>query len=161
MLNPELNSASEPALVSVRRAQKADLFALAAMIEQMAAHHGDKAANSVTKLDRDLFGEQPFATVFVAETAGELIGYALLYPVYRATEGERGLELHHLFVRQEHRSAGIGRHLIDRAMAHARTLGCDFIGLGAATGNFAAYRYYQGQGFTAYPSTGMRFRMAL
>ena len=153
--------APEAARVSVRRVQKADLFALAAMIEALAAHHGDKTTNSATKLDRDLFGDQPFATAFVAETGGELIGYALLYPVYRATEGERGMELHHLFVKDGHRSEGIGRHLIDRAKAHARTLGCDFLSLGAATGNFAAYKYYQGLDFKAYPATGMRFRAGL
>lgn len=151
----------EAARISVRRVKKADLFALAAMIEALAAHHGDKTTNSAAKLDRDLFGDQPFATAFVAETAGELIGYALLYPVYRATEGERGLELHHLFVKDGHRGEGIGRHLIDRAKAHARTLSCDFLSLGAATGNFAAYKFYQGQDFKAYPATGMRFRASL
>lgn len=161
MLNKELESASEPALVSVRRAQKGDLFALAGMVEALAAHHGDKTANNAAKLDRDIFGEQPWATVFVAETRGELIGYALLYPTYRATEGERGMELHHLFVKAEYRGQGIGRHLIDRAQAHARRLDCDFLALGAATGNVAAYRFYQGQGFMAYPSTGMRFRVSL
>lgn len=162
-LNLDTVPPSEPeaACVSVRRAQKADLFALAGMVEALAAHHGDKATNNATTLDRDLFGELPFATAFVAETGGELIGYALLYPVYRATEGERGMELHHLFVKDGHRGEGIGRHLIDRAKAFARTLGCTSLSLGAATGNFAAYKYYQGLGFKAYPATGMRFRAAL
>jgi GNAT superfamily N-acetyltransferase len=161
MLNPEHQTVSEPALVSVRRAQKADLFALAAMVEELAVHHGDQTTNNAAKLDRDLFGELPWATVFVAETQGELIGYALLYPTYRATEGERGMEMHHLFVKDGFRGQGIGRHLIDRSQAHARRLGCDYLALGAATGNFAAYRFYQGQGFKAHPSTGMRFRVNL
>jgi GNAT superfamily N-acetyltransferase len=161
MLNTESISAREPALVSLRRAQKGDLFALAAMVEALAAHHGDKPSNNATKLDRDLFGETPFVTAFVAETGGELIGYALLYPTYRATEGERGMELHHLYVKPDHRGEGIGRHLVNKAKAHAATLGCDYLSLGAATGNFAAYKFYQGLDFRAYPSTGMRFRATI
>lgn len=161
MLNMEINSTSEPAMISLRRAQKSDLFALAAMVEALADHHGDKSANNATKLDRDLFGDMPWATAFVAETGGELIGYALLYPTYRATEGERGMELHHLYVKQDHRGEGIGRHLVDKARAHARSLNCDYLALGAATGNIRAYKFYQGLDFKAYPSTGMRFRSAL
>lgn len=161
MLNSEKSTAPETALVCVRRAQKADLFALAAMVEELAAHHGDKATNTAATLDRDLFGEQPWATVLVAETQGELIGYALLYPTYRATEGLRGMELHQLFVKEAHRSQGIGRHLIARAKAHAGRLGCEYLALSAATGNILAYRYYQNLDFKAHPSTGMRFTAAI
>ncbi len=60
------------------------------------------------------------------------------------------MELHHLFVKDGHRSEGIGRHLIDRAKAHAYAFPATS-SRWARHGNFAAYKYYQGLDFKAYP----------
>ncbi len=160
MLNPDNNlslASSAPVRLVVRKARKHDIAELSELISALAEHHGDKAANNPARLEHDLFGEMPWATAFVAETAGGIAGYALVYPTYRATEGERGIDLHQLYVKPEHRGSGIGRHLLSKVKTFAAAAGCSHVSVGAATGNFAAYRFYEGQGFKPRPITGMRF----
>ena len=102
-------------MVTIRTAKQRDLPALRELISELAAHHGDAAAVTPENLERDLFGRMPWITALVAEAAGELIGYAILVPLYRAQQGARGMELHHLYVRSAHRGTGIGRHLVAKA----------------------------------------------
>lgn len=150
-----------PAVVNIRAAKPRDLPELNAMIAQLAAHHGDAAAMTPEALERDLFGPMPWIQMLVADAGDELMGYAILVPLYRAQEGQRGMDLHHLFVRDGHRGHGIGQHLVNRARASAKAQGCDFLSVSAATGNFAAHRFYENMDFTARPVTGMRFLQAL
>jgi GNAT superfamily N-acetyltransferase len=131
------------------------------MITLLAAHHGDAAASTAEQLERDLFGPVPWITALVAETGEGLIGYAILVPLYRAQEGKRGMDLHHLFVRDGHRGHGIGQHLVNRAREIARTAGCNYLSVSAATGNIQAHRFYQHMEFTPRPVTGMRYTQAL
>jgi GNAT superfamily N-acetyltransferase len=166
MLNPDNNMSLQappltPIRLAVRKARKHDIAELSELITALAAHHGDRANNNPARLEHDLFGEMPWATAFVAETAGEIAGYALVYPTYRATEGERGLDLHQLYVKPEHRGSGVGKHLLSKVKTFASASGCAYVSVGAATGNFTAYRFYEGHGFKARPVTGMRFNATL
>jgi GNAT superfamily N-acetyltransferase len=150
-----------PAVVNIRVAKPRDLPALTAMIEKLATHHGDASAMTQETLERDLFGPMPWIQVLVADTGEELIGYAILVPLYRAQEAKRGMDLHQLFVCDGHRGHGIGQHLVSRARDCAKAQGCDFLSVSAATGNFAAHRFYEQMDFIARPVTGMRFLQPL
>lgn len=151
-----------PPVVVIRNAKPRDLPELNAMIAALAAHHGDAAAITPDKLERDLFGPLPWITALVADSGEDgLIGYAILVPLYRAQEGKRGMDLHHLFVRDGQRGNGIGHHLVARAREIARKSGCDFLSVSAATGNFAAHRFYENLDFVPRPVTGMRYMQAL
>eukprot|EP00913_Durusdinium_trenchii_P021379 g20092.t1 len=116
-----------PDVVTIRSAKPRDLPALNEMIALLAAHHNDAAAITPEKLERDLFGDMPWITAIVAEAGSELIGYAILVPLYRAQEGSRGMDLHHLFVRDGHRGHGIGQHLVARAREIAMNAGCGYL----------------------------------
>ena len=153
--------AERPPLVTIRAARSGDLQQILDMITLHAECHGDTARISAADLDRDLFSDRPWITALVAEAGGRLIGYALLTPLYRAMEGMRGMELHQLFVRRDHRGHGIGRHLVARAREHARLSGCSYLSVSAATGNFQAHRFYETMNFRAGPVTGMRYVQAL
>lgn len=146
-----------PPMLTIRAARAGDLQQILDMITLLAECHGDIAKISAADLDRDLFGPNPWITALVAEAGGRLIGYAMLVPTYRATEGLRGMDLHHLFVRADHRAHGIGRHLVARAREHARIAGCRYLSVSAATGNFGAHRFYEQMNFRAGPVTGMRY----
>lgn len=150
-----------PAVVNIRLAKRRDLPELNDMIALLAAHHGDAAAMTPETLERDLFSDTPWIQCLVADGGDELIGYAILVPLYRAQEGKRGMDLHHLFVRDGHRGHGIGQHLVNRARDSAKAQGCDFLSVSAATGNFAAHRFYEQMDFIPRPVTGMRFMQAL
>lgn len=150
-----------PPVVAIRAARRADLSQLGDMIAALATHHNDASAITPEILERDLFGPVPWITALVADGGEGLIGYAILVPLYRAQEGKRGMDLHHLFVREGHRGHGIGHHLVTRARDLARNAGCDYLSVGAATGNFAAHRFYEHLDFKPRPVTGMRYTQAL
>jgi GNAT superfamily N-acetyltransferase len=161
MLEDSKISLIRPAVLTIRTAKREDLPELNAMIQLLAAHHGDAAAITPEKLERDLFGAMPWITALVADSSDGLIGYAILVPLYRAQEGQRGMDLHHLFVRDGHRGHGIGQHLVDRARDTARKAGCGYLSVSAATGNVLAHRFYEQLDFTPRPVTGMRYLQAL
>ena len=150
-----------PAVVNIRVAKPRDLPELNQMIALLAAHHGDAAAMTPDKLQRDLFGPMPWIQALVADAGEELIGYAILVPLYRAQEGSRGMDLHQLFVRDGHRGHGTGQHLVSRARDMAKNAGCGYLSVSAATGNFAAHRFYEHMDFVPRPVTGMRYTQAL
>ncbi|MBO9097755.1 MULTISPECIES: GNAT family N-acetyltransferase [Rhizobium] len=161
MLEDSEISLLRPPVLTIRAARREDLPDLNAMITLLAAHHGDAAATTPEQLERDLFGPLPWITALVADSAEGLLGYAILVPLYRAQEGQRGMDLHHLFVRDGHRGHGIGQHLVDRARETARKAGCRYLSVSAATGNVAAHRFYEQLDFTPRPVTGMRYLQAL
>lgn len=146
-----------PPVVVIRHARHQDLPQLNDMILALAAHHGDASAMTAETLERDLFGALPWITALVADGGEGLIGYAILVPLYRADEGKRGMDLHHLFVRDGQRGNGIGQHLVARARDIALQSGCDYLSVGAATGNVAAHRFYEHMDFVPRPVTGMRY----
>jgi GNAT superfamily N-acetyltransferase len=150
-----------PAVVTIRGARKADLPQLNEMIALLAQHHGDASVMTPEKLELDLFSPIPWITALVAEAGDELIGYAILVPLYRAQEARRGMELHHLYVRDGHRGHGTGQHLVSRARDVAKRCGCDYLSVSAATGNVAAHRFYENMDFTPRPVTGMRYMQAI
>ncbi len=132
-----------PAVVTIRAAKRHDLPEVNEMIALLAAHHGDAAGMTPDKLERDLFGPMPWIQALVADS------------------GTRGMDLHHLFVRDGQRGNGIGHHLVSRAREIARTAGCDYLSVSAATGNFAAHRFYEQLDFRPRPVTGMRYMQAI
>jgi GNAT superfamily N-acetyltransferase len=154
-------SLPRPAVVTIRNAKRHDLPELNEMIALLAAHHHDASAMTPDILERDLFGDMPWINVIVADTGSELMGYAILVPLYRAEAGSRGMDLHHLFVRDGHRGHGIGHHLVARAREIARNAGCGYLSVSAATGNSAAHRFYEQMDFKPRPVTGMRYTQAL
>ena len=166
MLNVTIETPTEaidlrPGVIVTRKAKPDDLTDLKEMIVALAAHHGDVAETSIETLESDLFGPTPWITAFVAESERGIMGYAILVPLYRAQEGKRGMELHHLYVKPEFRAQGIGRHLIDKAKIHARMSGCAYLSVSAATGNFKAHRFYEQLDFVPRPVTGMRYTQVL
>lgn len=153
--------ATRAPLVTIRNAKLRDLPTLRELIGELAADHGDAAPITPEDLERDLFGKMPWISALVAEAEGELIGHAILVPLYRAPQGLRGMELNQLYVRPAHRGTGIGRHLVAKAREQARMAGCTYLSVSAATGNFQAHRFYESENFTPGPVTGMRYLQKL
>ena len=86
------------ATARIRPAHPEDIPQVLAMIELLAAHHGDTATTKPETLMEDAFGNPPWIRILVAEAADRLTGYAIVCPLYLAQYGQRGVDLHHLFV---------------------------------------------------------------
>jgi GNAT superfamily N-acetyltransferase len=102
----------------IRPATPDDTAVIAALIRGLAEY--ERLTQYVTldegQLRQHLFGPRPYAEVLLAEDAGEVVGFALFFPVYSTFRGQPCLYLEDLFVRPEHRGKGHGKALL-RAIA--------------------------------------------
>lgn len=148
-------------MVAVRLAKPGDLDALFVMVQGLARHHGDTHLVTLAALQRDLFGPVAWFHTLVAEDTDQVIGYAALLPLARLHLGQRGMDLHHLFVDQSARGRGIGQALVAAARQHAIHLGCSYFTVGASAENITAHKFYRHLGFADRPLEGTRFSMDL
>lgn len=81
------------------------------------------------------------AALFVAEDAGQLIGYAVLW--FAADEAELG----DLAVHPEARRRGLGRWILEGALREARLRGATHVFLEVREANAGARRMYEKAGF--------------
>lgn len=87
--------------------------------------------------------------LLVAEDHGDVLGYAYAAVEghdYMALRGPAGV-LHDLVVEPAYRGRGIGRKLLDAALAALATLGAPRVVLSTAAGNDSARRLYERAGF--------------
>lgn len=80
---------------------------------------------------------------FVASNARGLLGYHVSYDVFWG----KTLYIDDLVVEPNHRSAGIGAHLVEHAKREARALECDHIRLCSGLTRADAHRFYEQNGF--------------
>lgn len=85
----------------------------------------------------------------VAEADGAIIGYAKLGPMKLPVEtARRALLLDQIYVLKDRHGAGIGRQLLDRAIAEARRREAEELYLTVFTDNHRARQLYQRYGFS-------------
>ncbi len=95
--------------------------------------------------------ERPAVHAWLAEIDATPVGY--VFAVERETEANpvcfayRWLELDQIGVRASERRRGIGRALIERVFAHARTLGYERVELNTWAFNREAHRAFEALGF--------------
>ena len=145
----------------IRPITPADLPQVLAMVQGLARHHGDTPDASIASLTRDFFGPVPWAQALVAGEGEQLCGYVMMLPLMRAHLGERGMDLHHVFVREDRRSKGHGTALIRAARAHAVAQGCVYMTVSTQEENAEARDFYIHHGFNPAPPSPWRFAMDL
>jgi len=148
-------------LPHIRPARWADLTALKDMITALAIRHGDVATIETVTLNRNILDDDPWLRVSVAEIGEEIVGYVALCPLMQLQWCERGMDLHHIYVTEAHRGCGVGRALIENAIARARALGCVYLMVGTKPDNLEAQAAYKACGFTSLVHNPTRFRMAI
>ena len=145
---------------NIRPMIPSDISELVTMIHELAAFHGDTATASIASVTRDTAGPHPWWHVFVAHDDTTLIGYLVVLPKSKVADGERGIDLDHMYVRAPHRGTGIGRAFIAVAKTHATAHACTYLTIGTTPHNTAAQTAWEVCGFTRLPNSGSpRFRM--
>jgi GNAT superfamily N-acetyltransferase len=93
-----------------------------------------------------LFGERPAAEALIAELDGETAGYALFFPTFSTFLAIQGVWLEDLFVRPEHRKAGVGKALLASVAARAHARGAGRLEWSALDWNELALGFYESIG---------------
>jgi GNAT superfamily N-acetyltransferase len=151
---------------ALRPAELRDVGAIVQLIHGLAEFEKLTHLVRVTpeKLRPHLFGEKPVAEAWVAEvasagTAGEgesgggreVVAFALFFTNFSTFLAQPGLYLEDLFVKPEHRGAGIGEALLKRLAQLAVERGCGRFEWSVLDWNANAIRFYENMGATVMP----------
>jgi len=96
---------------------------------------------------------------FVAELNGEIVGFLACNPRWRGPDDRPTCEIHEIVVSPQHRHKGVGRRLMDRALALGERRGCPTATLWVGRRNSRALAWYKKLGFEVVGSWGRWLRM--
>lgn len=147
--------------MTIRPIEDRDLPQVLDMVNALTAHHDEVGQITTETLARDTSGPVPWVHVLVAEGDARLDGYIALIPLARFHDGVRTMDLHNLYVRDGMRGTGMGRALIDAAIAYAKERGCQVLWVGTSTDNTDAQNLYLHCGFERFDATNPRFGLKL
>ncbi|QJQ95623.1 MULTISPECIES: N-acetyltransferase [Halomonadaceae] len=131
----------------VRPATMSDLDALSLLLDGYRRFYeqpGDVAAASAFLVQRFALGD---SRLLVQDDDGELSGFVQLYPVLSTVSLASRWILADLFVSSDARGRGIGRSLMQAAVALARDHGVPRLTLNTQTHNHTAQRLYESLGW--------------
>jgi GNAT superfamily N-acetyltransferase len=116
------------------------------MIVELATYERapEKVVGTTELLATALFGDEPSAEAVIAELDDERAGFALFYGSFSTWEARPGIYLEDLYVREEHRRAGVGEALLRAVAAIAVRRGCTRLEWAALDWNEPALRFYEG-----------------
>ena len=147
---------------ALRSAELRDVGAIVQLIRDLAAFEQLTHLLQVTpeKLRPQLFGERPAAEAIVAELGdgksndkggGEVVAFALFFTNFSTFLAQPGLYLEDLYVKPEHRGAGIGKALLTKLAALALERNCGRFEWSVLDWNENAIRFYEGMGASVMP----------
>lgn len=129
----------------IRSARPEDVPTIVSLIRALAVYerlesecHADAAS-----LHEHLFGARPACEVILAEKDSDVAGFALFFHNYSTFLTKPGLYLEDLFVKPEHRGAGIGRLLLQRLAEIAIERGCGRLEWAVLDWNTPAIGFYE------------------
>ena len=137
----------------LRAAGPQDAKAIVGLIRELAVFEQLEHLVVVTPetLAQHLFGPRPAAEAVVAERSGEVVGFALFFMNFSTFLGRPGLYLEDLYVQPAHRSAGLGRALLQHLAGLAVARGCGRFEWSVLDWNSRAIGFYEKMGATVMP----------
>jgi|HubBroStandDraft_6_1064221.scaffolds.fasta_scaffold64253_2 GNAT superfamily N-acetyltransferase len=141
-------SSAERQSLSIRRAAPGDSGLLLSMFRELAEYERltDQLHATEELIDVALFGERPAAEALIAELSGQPAGYAVFFPTFSTFLAIQGIWLEDLFVRPQHRGAGVGKALLSAVAATARERGSERLEWSALDWNELALGFYRSLG---------------
>ena len=141
---------------TIAAAKPGDAAEIHALVRALADYEKLDAAcvSTVSDIDRALFGPHPAAEALIARKIGNsqaAMGFALFFHTFSTFLGRRSLWLEDLFVRPEHRGAGIGRALLIALAVIARDRQCGRFEWAVLDWNQSAIRFYETLGAVVLP----------
>ena len=144
-----MSDLKRPALhnLRLRRAGPADAAEIARLSRAFRDELGEPSQHlSAAAVLRDGFGDTPEFQVFLAETAGDAVGYTLFLNSYEPTYAEAGTYLADLYVVPSARRNGVARQLVAAVAAETRRRGRTFVWWISMAHNSKAEAFYRSLG---------------
>lgn len=88
------------------------------------------------------------STVFIAESAGQAVGFTQLFPTFSSVALAPAFILNDLFVLAEFRRFRVGQRLLAAAVGFCRSAGAVRVSLSTAVANEPARALYEASGWT-------------
>jgi GNAT superfamily N-acetyltransferase len=134
----------------LRAAEPRDVPAIVGLITELAEFENLTHLLKVTpaKLHPQLFGGRPAAEAVVAESAGEVVGFALFFTNFSTFLAQPGLYLEDLYVKPARRGQGIGEALLTHLARLAVQRDYGRFEWSVLDWNENAIRFYQRMGAT-------------
>ena len=132
---------------TIRQATTEDVEALVPLFDGYRQFYG-QASNP--EAAREFLGQrfrQRQSTVFVAESAGQAVGFTQLFPTFSSVALAPAFVLNDLFVLAEFRRFRVGQRLLEAAVAFCRSAGAVRVSLSTAVSNGAARALYEASGW--------------
>ncbi|HEY3388574.1 MAG TPA: GNAT family N-acetyltransferase [Prolixibacteraceae bacterium] len=130
--------------VTIRPAVENDYPAIVEMFKEFAhfEHLDDRLTNTVERMK----AEAEYFNCFVAvNNEDNIVGYATYFFSYFTWTG-KSLYMDDLYVKEIHRGAGIGKLLINKVIAFAKSAGCHKLRWQVSDWNAPAIGFYKGLG---------------
>ena len=144
-------SPAETTETVLRAAGAADLALLLDFIQGLyATEHIPLDEDRAARALGGLLEEPSLGWVWIVERRGEPVGYAVVTLGYSLEFGGRFALLDELFIAEEHRGAGLGRHLLARIGGECRARGLRAVRLELERANARACDLYRRAGFEAH-----------
>ena len=131
--------------MQIREASPGDEKSIFDLIYALAVYEKapEQVTNTLEQLRKDLF-EDKICHAFVAEEAGQIIGFSLYYISYSTWKG-KCLYLEDFFVIPEKRNCGIGAQLFQKTVEKAKEMGVKRMDWQVLEWNEPALAFYKKQ----------------
>ena len=135
----------------IRAATVDDVDEIHGLICDLAAYEQarDQVRATPEQLRAALFAPDPAVYALVAESDGEVVGYALYFLSFSTWEGVHGIYLEDLYVRPERRGTGLGKALLTSLAAIAVARGYARVEWWVLDWNAPAIEFYRRLGAVA------------
>jgi GNAT superfamily N-acetyltransferase len=137
--------------VTIRTANPEDAGLVLAFIRELAVyeHLEHEVVASEADIGAALFGQQRYAEVVFACLDGVEVGFALFFHNFSTFCGKPGIYLEDLFVREQVRGRGVGRHLLAWLARTALERGCARLDWAVLDWNTPSIGFYRSLGAEA------------
>lgn len=113
-------------MINIRNAKIEDSELILSLIKDLAEFEklSDSVVASVDDIRQNVFGENKFIYVLIAEYDNQPVGFALFFHNFSTFVGKPGIYLEDLYVKEEYRNKGIGKKLLQEIAKIAVEKGC-------------------------------------
>ena len=128
----------------IRKGIKEDIPQVLDLVKELAEYENalEKLSNTVEKMVKDGFGNNPVYDLFVAENNSRVIGIAITFFRYSTWKG-KVLYLEDLVIKHQDRRKWIGKKLFEEVIKFAKKENCVGLSLQVLDWNESAINFYK------------------